>query len=87
MGGCQNHGPFLGTLNLRCRIIIGNQKGTIILTTTHMDKELKISSSTPKHSLFTGHIAACILTLHCRNLDPETQNAGNAEHKMQQVLN
>ena len=28
--------PFLGTLNIRCRIIIGIQKGTIILTTTHM---------------------------------------------------
>ena len=27
--------PFLGTLNNRCRIIIGSQKGTIILTTTH----------------------------------------------------
>ena len=27
--------PFLGTLNIRCRIIIGIQKGTIILTTTH----------------------------------------------------
>ena len=26
--------PF-GTLNIRCRIIIGTQKGTIILTTTH----------------------------------------------------
>ena len=36
MGGCQNHGPFLGTLNIRCRFIIGTQKGTIILTTTHM---------------------------------------------------
>ena len=33
MGGCQNYGPFLGTLNIRCRIIIGTQKGTIILTT------------------------------------------------------
>ena len=22
MGGCQNHGPFLGILNIRCRIII-----------------------------------------------------------------
>ena len=32
MGSCQNYGPFLGTLNSRCRIIIG----TIILTTTHM---------------------------------------------------
>ena len=34
MGGCQNYGPFLGTLNIRGRIIIGTQKGTIILTTT-----------------------------------------------------
>ena len=36
MGGCQNYGPFLGTLNIRCRIIIGTQKGTIILTTTQI---------------------------------------------------
>ena len=36
MGGCRNYGPFLGTLNIRCRIIIGIQKGTIILTTTHI---------------------------------------------------
>ena len=28
MGGCQNYGPFLGTLSIRCRIIIGSQKGT-----------------------------------------------------------
>ena len=33
-GGCQNYGPFLGTLNIGCRTIIGIQKGTIILTTT-----------------------------------------------------
>ena len=37
MGGCQNYDPFWGTLNIRCRIIIGIQKGTIILTTTHMN--------------------------------------------------
>ena len=37
MGGCQNYGPFWGTLNIRCRIVIGTQKGTLILTTTHMD--------------------------------------------------
>ena len=37
MGGCQNYGLFLGTLNIRCRSIIRNQKGTIILTTTHME--------------------------------------------------
>ena len=42
MGGCQNYGPFLGTLNIRCRIIMGIQKGTIILTTTHVVKEPKV---------------------------------------------
>ena len=36
LGGCQDYGPFLGTLNIRCRIIIGTQKGTINLTTTHI---------------------------------------------------
>ena len=36
MGGCQNYVLFLGTLNIRGRIIIGTQKGTIILTTTHL---------------------------------------------------
>ena len=35
MGGCQNCGPFLGTLNIRCRIIIRTQKGTIILRTPY----------------------------------------------------
>ena len=40
MGGCQNYGPFLGTLNIRGRIMIGTQKGTIILTTTHMLDEV-----------------------------------------------
>ena len=29
-------GPFLGTLHIRCRIIIGIRKGTIILMTTHV---------------------------------------------------
>ena len=41
MGGCQNCGTFLGTLNIRCRIIIGIQKGTIILTTTHVGFEIQ----------------------------------------------
>ena len=36
MGGCQNYGPLLGTANIKCRIIIGIQNRTIILTTTHM---------------------------------------------------
>ena len=38
MGGGQNYDPFLVVLkNVRCRTIIGMQKGTIILTTTHID--------------------------------------------------
>ena len=37
MGGCQSYDPFLGTLNIRCHIIIGIRKGTtIFLTTTHI---------------------------------------------------
>ena len=38
MGSCQNYGPFLGTLIIRCRTILKTPKGTIILTTTHMGK-------------------------------------------------
>ena len=37
MGSCQNRGPLLGTLNTRCRSILGTQKGTLILTTAHID--------------------------------------------------
>ena len=40
VGGCQNYDPFLGTLNIRCRIIIGNQTGTIILTTAQVIPKL-----------------------------------------------
>ena len=36
MGGCQNYGLRLGTLNIRCRIVMGIQKGTIILPTTYI---------------------------------------------------
>ena len=36
VGCCQNYGPVLGTLNIRCCSIIGSQKGTIILTTDHI---------------------------------------------------
>ena len=32
MGGYRNCGTLLGPLNTRCRIILRNQKGTIILT-------------------------------------------------------
>ena len=40
LGGCQNYGPFLGTLNIRGRITIGTPKRTIILTTTQNPKRL-----------------------------------------------
>ena len=36
MGGCQNYGPLLGALNIRCRIIRRTQKGTLILTTIYI---------------------------------------------------
>ena len=45
MGGCQNYGPFLGTLNIRCCIKIGTQKGAIILTTTLMFSHVSMSAS------------------------------------------
>ena len=35
LGGCQNYGPILGTLDNRCRMFFGTQKGILILTTTH----------------------------------------------------
>ena len=47
MGGCQNYGPFLGTLNNRCRNILRTQKGTIILTTTHIHKGSHVSVEGP----------------------------------------
>ena len=36
MGGCQNYGPFLGPYYSTAPSILGTQKGTIILTTTHV---------------------------------------------------
>ena len=36
VGGCLNYGPLLGLLNARCRILPRTTKGTIILTTTHV---------------------------------------------------
>ena len=50
MGSCQNYGPFLGTLNIRCRIIIRTQTGTRIFTTNQMNKS----------SLITRKSMACI---------------------------
>ena len=36
MGGVQKNGPLLGPPNTRCRIILGTEKGTNSLTTTHI---------------------------------------------------
>ena len=41
VGGCQNYGPFLGPYYNTAPIIYGTQKGTLILTTTHMFRILK----------------------------------------------
>ena len=45
MGGCDNYGPFLGTPNIRCRTLIGIQKGTIISTITHIECFLLVVSA------------------------------------------
>ena len=52
MGGCQNYDPFLGALNIRCRIIMGIQKGTIILTTTLLPYNPYITHYNSFHFLF-----------------------------------
>ena len=36
MGGCQNYGPLLDPNFKKAPNILGAQKGTIILTTTHI---------------------------------------------------
>ena len=51
MGGCQNCGPLLGPRNTRCRILLRIQKGTIILTITHMGRvEAPPCKATPGES-------------------------------------
>ena len=64
MGCCQNHPPFLGTLNIRCCIMIGIQKGTIILTTTHMT-----SSLNSLKAVLWGSIMG-VIKRDTRSLDP-----------------
>ena len=62
MGSCQNYGPFLGTLNNRCRIIIGTQKGTIILTTTHIATNLKVDCGRSQVSSLRSPFSIHLLT-------------------------
>ena len=44
-GSCQNDGPFLGTLNIRSRIRIRTQRGTMILTTIHIRDPARIQGT------------------------------------------
>ena len=43
MGSCQNYGSLLGPLNTRCRLVIGTQRWTMVLTTILPKKELRRS--------------------------------------------
>ena len=45
MGGCESCGPFLGPLSTRCITISRTHKGTIILTATHMGREISSTAS------------------------------------------
>ena len=53
MGDCQNYGPFLGP-KFRPRIIIGTQKGTIILTIPQINIYIYIYATHPPPKLFLG---------------------------------
>ena len=58
MGDCQNHGPILGPLDTRRRIILRTRKETIILTTTHMGTCLGRCES----------LCSCMCVCLCMNL-------------------
>ena len=81
MGSCQNYGPLLGTLNIRCRIILRprTQQGTMILTTALIGAT-KIGGAICCCRIAEVHIAlwpAAILWKH----PPGSSQAGTAgEH-------
>ena len=54
--------PFLGTLNIRCRLKMAIQKGTIILTTTHIQFPHSFPVGSPLIPLkpLTSHIEDCL---------------------------
>ena len=73
MVGCQNYGPFLGVLNIRCRTIIGIQKGIILLTTTD------IIRGNP-HSPCNPHISqGSLVKAHKTAADSEASRIGLEE--------
>ena len=65
VGGCQNYDPFLGTLNSRCRIIIGIQNGSIILTTTHVHDRHSPCTTTRSASQALTQLATQMCTSCC----------------------
>ena len=64
MGTCQNYGPFLGTINIRCRIIISTQKGTLILTTTHKNHRKLLNLRPRRFQAKASIIQAYLLNLY-----------------------
>ena len=59
MEGCQNYGPFLGTLNIRCRIIIGIP---FTLTTSHMSSMLlRNTKNQIEHKMQAGMIQGYVV--------------------------
>ena len=67
MGGCQNYGPFLGTLNIRGRIIMGTPQRIIILTTTQMKHDIRLmnpeSVVSDLRSGLLAFLGPCVLKL------------------------
>ena len=62
MGGCKNYGPFLGTLDIRCRTIIGTPKKTIILTTIQISER----TTTGRH-LVAAASSSVLEVIYCRS--------------------
>ena len=69
--GCQNYEPFLGTLNIRCRIMIGIQQGTIILTTTHIETSEDLTSFYEPYMSLTLHWGSHLVTARQKTLNPK----------------
>ena len=63
---------LLGTLNIRCHIIIGIQKGTIILTTAHMQFRVYLHPEVCKMMAFlAATVGFRAIFLHtCGGLEP-----------------
>ena len=79
VGGCQNCGPFFGTLHIGCRIIIRTQKSTIILTTTHVIYGLglglwNLTSSMPSGTLLPFLLRAGLKTTSCNGSPSDALN-------------